>query len=206
MSESGFFLSLGSALSVDFFHTVVASFSIGVSFHLCLRDLEIDYQLWRLAAVYVGLMTALMAAYVLTCQFSIFVSVIRTLLVSVSLNTGLTTSIILYRLLFHRLRNFPGPLGARVSRFYAVSISAKGLQYHLELEKMHQKYGDFVRTGKGFVSRLYSLVDFVSRASRDFNKPGICCTSHKWRPDGVSEVDMVQPSVRRRAEDLTELE
>jgi hypothetical protein len=151
MSPSAFFPRLSLALCADLFHTAIASFIIGVSFHLCLRNLEIDYRLWRLAAIYLGLMTALLVSYAQLCQFSIFFSVIRTLLVSVSFNAGLTTSIILYRLLFHRLRSFPGPFGARISRFYAVSVSAKGLQYHLELEKMHQEYGDFVRTGRGFL-------------------------------------------------------
>ncbi|KAF4545568.1 Cytochrome P450 [Lasiodiplodia theobromae] len=52
-----------------------------------------------------------------------------------------------YRLFFHRLRKFPGPFGAKLSRFYVTLTSAKKVQYHEEIKKWHEKYGDFIRTG-----------------------------------------------------------
>ncbi|KAJ0114720.1 hypothetical protein J7T55_004964 [Diaporthe amygdali] len=42
---------------------------------------------------------------------------------------------------------FPGPFGAKLSRFWTAYISSKNAQYYKELEKMQAKYGDFVRTG-----------------------------------------------------------
>lgn len=64
---------------------------------------------------------------------------------------GLLTSTSIYRLMFHRLRNFPGPWGAKLSRFYAFSmVKASDFKYHLHVESLHRQYGDFVRTG--FVS------------------------------------------------------
>lgn len=77
----------------------------------------------------------------------------RTVIVSFCFNTGLTLSIGAYRLFFHRLKNFPGPVPAKLSRFYAMSLAAKNIQYNLEVEKLHQSYGDFVRTGKGILDR-----------------------------------------------------
>lgn len=72
----------------------------------------------------------------------------RVLLLASSFNAGLILSIGVYRLFFHRLRCFPGPFAAKLSRFYAMSKAAEKVQYHLEVAKMHEKYGDFVRTGR----------------------------------------------------------
>ena len=61
---------------------------------------------------------------------------------------GFTIALIMsiYRLFFHRLRGFPGPLLARVSKLWHVSqvLDSKNHQFLL---RMQQSYGDFVRTG-----------------------------------------------------------
>ncbi len=109
--------------------------------HLRIQNVEIDYQLWRLTAIYFALLVALLITHINSCQFAVLSSVKRIALVSESFDTGLTASIIVYRLLFHRLRKLPGPLEARVSKLYATALSGKSLQYYLELEQMHQKSG-----------------------------------------------------------------
>ena len=55
-------------------------------------------------------------------------------------------SISIYRVFFHRLRNFPGPFLASVSKFWHVAhcLDSKN---HLLLAKLNQEYGDFVRIG-----------------------------------------------------------
>jgi hypothetical protein len=60
--------------------------------------------------------------------------------------TGVYGSMIIYRLFFHPLRHFPGPVLARVSKFWHV-FRLSGLQNQLLLEDLHQKYGDIVRVG-----------------------------------------------------------
>lgn len=72
---------------------------------------------------------------------------LRATIFATSFNTALLLSIATYRLVFHRCRNFPGPLPAKISRFYAAYLSAKDVQYFKELAKVHAQYGDFVRTG-----------------------------------------------------------
>lgn len=59
---------------------------------------------------------------------------------------SLLASISIYRLFFHRLRGFPGPILASVSKFWHVAhcLDSKN---HILLEKLHQEYGDFVRIG-----------------------------------------------------------
>lgn len=59
---------------------------------------------------------------------------------------SLFSSIAVYRLFFHRLRHFPGPKLAAVSKLWQVVLcwDSRG---HLLLEDWRQKYGAFVRTG-----------------------------------------------------------
>jgi hypothetical protein len=61
---------------------------------------------------------------------------------------GLYGSMLVYRAFFHRLASFPGPPLAKLSNFYITALSAKRLQLFRELETLHQKYGDYVRTGE----------------------------------------------------------
>lgn len=59
----------------------------------------------------------------------------------------LLTSIVIYRAFFHRLRHYPGPFMARITNFYNVAITTPKVRYFIEVEKIHQKYGDYVRLG-----------------------------------------------------------
>ena len=78
---------------------------------------------------------------------------------------SLFSSIITYRLFFHRLRGFPGPLSLRVSKLWHVykTLDSKN---HLYLEGLREQYGSFVRTGEfdlcigsAFVDRLPMMKD-----------------------------------------------
>lgn len=70
---------------------------------------------------------------------------------------GLFLSMIVYRVFFHRLRHFPGPVMAKVSKLYGLWMS-RGAQYYLEVEKLHDKYGDIVRVG---LYKCYALLSPV---------------------------------------------
>ncbi|KAF2650048.1 monooxygenase [Lophiostoma macrostomum CBS 122681] len=67
---------------------------------------------------------------------------------------GVFTSMTIYRLFFHRIRHFPGPILARVTRFYNLYLSGKNVKYYDELDKLHNQYGDFIRTGPREISIL----------------------------------------------------
>ncbi|KAJ5579664.1 cytochrome P450 oxidoreductase [Penicillium hispanicum] len=60
---------------------------------------------------------------------------------------GVYASMLLYRAAFHRLNRFPGPFLARLSNLYVTSLVAKKLQLYDVTEKLHMKYGDYVRVG-----------------------------------------------------------
>lgn len=51
---------------------------------------------------------------------------------------------IIYNLWFHPLRNFPGPVLARATKWYETYFDvfkAPGGQYIFEVDRQHQKYG-----------------------------------------------------------------
>ncbi|KAH8594186.1 cytochrome P450 [Bisporella sp. PMI_857] len=65
---------------------------------------------------------------------------------------SLLASMVIYRSFFHRTRNFPGPKLAGVSKLYHMfNVAPKSDQFRW-LELMHQRYGDFVRTGPNEIS------------------------------------------------------
>ncbi len=61
--------------------------------------------------------------------------------------TALWTSMLIYRSFFHRLNSFPGPRLAKLSKFYQVFTGLR-LDAFRRSHRAHQKYGNFVRTGK----------------------------------------------------------
>ncbi|KAH8690164.1 putative cytochrome P450 oxidoreductase [Talaromyces proteolyticus] len=65
---------------------------------------------------------------------------------------GIYLSMIIYRIVWHRLARYPGPFFAKLSNFYVTLLSAKGLHLYEEVEKLHKQYGDYVRLGPSELS------------------------------------------------------
>ncbi|PMD33323.1 cytochrome P450 [Hyaloscypha variabilis F] len=78
-------------------------------------------------------------------------------------------SIVAYRLAFHRLRHFPGPLGAKLTKAYGLWM-ARNVKYIDELCKLHQTYGDVVRVGPNELS-IRNVETLLA-----VNGPGSKCT------------------------------
>lgn len=60
---------------------------------------------------------------------------------------ALWTSMVVYRVFFHRLGGFPGPRLAKASKFYH-SLCCYRMDNHQVRTRWHKQYGDFVRVGK----------------------------------------------------------
>lgn len=77
---------------------------------------------------------------------------------------SLLSSIVTYRVFFHRLtqEGFPGPLAARITKLWHV-WQARDSKNHVVLDRLHAKYGDFVRTGPSeitvFLPDAFSIID-----------------------------------------------
>ncbi|KAJ0426668.1 cytochrome P450 [Aspergillus carlsbadensis] len=154
---------------------IVCTFAVlGAAVHQGIRAIEIDNRLRLLLAAYVVTTFSLFSAYL--CFFSVgwLRAAVSTMLASCSFNVGLTASMLLYRCFFHRLRRFPGPFMAKVTRLSIAMRSMKRTQYHLDLEGMHRQYGDFVRTGPRELS--------INRPSavHAFSGPQSPCTKPTW--------------------------
>jgi hypothetical protein len=77
----------------------------------------------------------------------IILSIFRTSAIATSYVIALWTSMSVYRLFFHRLRSFPGPLPAKVSKLWHSYQAIPKLDSFRWLAKLHEEYGDVVRTG-----------------------------------------------------------
>ncbi|KAL4902353.1 hypothetical protein BDW74DRAFT_186886, partial [Aspergillus multicolor] len=65
-----------------------------------------------------------------------------------SLLLSLFTSMLIYRALFHPLHNFPGPFGARLSKFWSLyRVLETDIRWYRVLDELQEQYGDYVRTG-----------------------------------------------------------
>ncbi|TGO40918.1 hypothetical protein BHYA_0029g00270 [Botrytis hyacinthi] len=61
---------------------------------------------------------------------------------------SLWTNILVYRAFFHPLRNFPGPFGARLSKFWSLGkVIESKVRWYQVAGKLKEEYGDYVRTG-----------------------------------------------------------
>ncbi|KAI9684838.1 MAG: hypothetical protein M1820_010871 [Bogoriella megaspora] len=64
---------------------------------------------------------------------------------------GYIATVIVYRLAFHPLASFPGPLLGRITDWYSVYHAWTGTR-HLSIFELHQKYGPIVRYGPNSLS------------------------------------------------------
>ncbi|EAA66961.1 hypothetical protein AN8338.2 [Aspergillus nidulans FGSC A4] len=194
----GIVTALATFLSPDLTRTAFAFCVLGVASHQCIRHGEIDNRLRPLSALYLLAFLGLCLCYVRIFSLSWPRALGETILAASSFNLGLLTSIITYRAFFHRLRHFPGPWMAKVTRISAVLKAVERTQYHLDLKEMHRKYGDFVRTGPREIS--------VNRPSAVYltSGPHSVCTKPTWYShvsDDITKVSLNStrdPEVHRR--------
>jgi len=69
----------------------------------------------------------------------------KTGLIVVSYLGSLTTSILIYRVFAHPLRNFPGPFAAKLTKLSHVIRLARSSDNYLQADRLHKIYGDIVR-------------------------------------------------------------
>jgi len=58
---------------------------------------------------------------------------------------SLTSSILTYRVFFHPLRHFPGPLSAKLTKLSHVLRLLKTSDNYVQADQLHKKYGNVVR-------------------------------------------------------------
>ncbi|KAI0016900.1 cytochrome P450 [Xylariomycetidae sp. FL0641] len=141
---------------LDMSNLYAGAFCAGVAFHWAIaRPFYIDphapqlIQLWLLGVLLIALVDGNTFS---SHESPPLASLGHALGLCTLFNAGAFTSIAIYRLWFHRLRKFPGPTAAKLTRFWAWRQAAKTLQWHVVVQKLHEKHGDFVRIGPREVS------------------------------------------------------
>lgn len=79
-------------------------------------------------------------------RYQLVLTTILTILLTTSYFVGLYTSMGVYRMFFHPLRKFTGPVWAPLSNIYHSYIIRKSDNY-LVMKKLHEQYGPIIRTG-----------------------------------------------------------
>ncbi|OJD33996.1 cytochrome p450 [Diplodia corticola] len=143
-----------TAASPPFPISAFAAAGLGAAFHVASQSFELDKYGWRLVGgFYLSFSLAIVAAaYHLDNGF--LSALIHVTPLAAAAVTGLFTSIAIRRLFLSPIRNFPGPWQARLTKFYHWYLESKNMQLFVEIQKLHEKYGDFVRTGPREISIL----------------------------------------------------
>lgn len=130
--------------------TAITALCLGIAIHQAIRRVEIDSKLAEILQLFTASNTVLMIArwQLALPPLRLSIALRFTLWVNVFFFTGLFSSIILYRAVFHRLRNFPGPFGAKITKFWVLKQAAKTLQWNEKVRELHREHGDFVRIGR----------------------------------------------------------
>lgn len=161
-----FYASLSSYISHLMNHTMLSALVVGMCIGLAAHHLVFIKGEWHthsptiifchgLAFLCLSLSTILEHAIVTSDVLSLLTPIFNGYL------AGLATSISIYRCFFHRLTkaNFPGPWYSKLSTMWSVWAS-RHRKYYLTLHALHEKYGDFVRTGKN-TSLMKSYLDML---------------------------------------------
>ena len=158
--------------------------------------------------VYITLAVGIFQYHLYGLRYELSEAFTSTAMIILSYLAALFASIIIYRIYFHRLRSFPGPRLAKISKFWHVYQVRHSMNHRL-MERMHSQYGSFVRTGE-LTLLLHSeqvllteagpseLTVFVPEALPALDGPKNSCTKSAW-------YDLSQPlrainSTRSKAE------
>lgn len=154
---------MDTILSPDWKFEAWVSLILGVSVSQLLQVLpfEIDRHAYLVLPIYLGAASILLLILWIEPKAGLVTCLSRSGLAITFFNAGLFGYMLLCRAFFHKLRKFPGPWPAKLSKFYWTYQVLRDPISHLRVEKLHQELGDFVRTGK-----LSSFVSYEPWANR----------------------------------------
>ncbi|EGD89298.1 hypothetical protein H112_02916 [Trichophyton rubrum D6] len=97
------------------------------------------------AAVYSLAAAGLLAAFWLVQRLPLLDSLWALAVLAAVYALSLFASISIYRLCFHSLKQFPGPVAAKLSGFWSVACALPQFKFHEAVQALHAEHGDFVR-------------------------------------------------------------
>ncbi|KAH7057417.1 cytochrome P450 [Macrophomina phaseolina] len=142
------------AASPPAFLSLPAAACLGIAFHVVSQNFQLDDHGWRLLGGFGVLFWSSVAASAYYLGNGITTALLQVIPLATAALVGLYASIGVRRFFLSPLNKFPGPWQARLSKFYQMHLEAKNMQLMVEIHKLHEKYGDFVRTGPRQISVL----------------------------------------------------
>ncbi len=137
----------------------------GVALHQVFKRVEIDGHPALVLGIFAGALFCLAIILPnLSVQYESFWSALSVAWLTVSCAViSLLANILIYRAFFHPLNNFPGPFGAKLSKFWALRQVVKSkFRWYQVSQKLHEQYGDYVRIGKELqISALEIFTDCI---------------------------------------------
>ena len=195
---------LRASLESDLGSLAVSAAGLGLLSHLSIfrTSFPVEDYLLGLLALYALAVLSTTTAYLALTQFSIAQTFFRVAWISSAFNIGLISSISAYRFFFHRLHSFPGPVWSKLTSFYSAYLAGKNVQYHVEVKKLHQEYGDFIRTGNpahafylasGYISDILG----VYRPTGALHRSKVRHTFSLWPTIQMPQVDFLCSCVNK---------
>lgn len=125
----------------------ITSATLGLLSHIFIF-IEGEYHLLAplLFRLYISLAALLLLIQTVVHAYNVRPAAIASACVVGSYATALFGSMAIYRVFLHRLRRFPGPPLAKLSKLWHVVMVMDAKQY-LFLDGLRERYGDYVRTG-----------------------------------------------------------
>ncbi|KAG8164305.1 hypothetical protein KVR01_006223 [Diaporthe batatas] len=179
-------VTLTTALASPWETIIIFATMLGIVCHQTIRPFEVDSHGWEMIITFLSVLSGLVVGYVVSAEFDLADALLRASCAALAFLTGLYGSILIYRAFFHRLRGFSGPFTARLSKLYHfVYMSGTNMQYHLHLQGLNTRYGDFVRTGPRELTIMRaSAVDLIYG-------PTSKCTKSTWYDQNSGNADKV---------------
>lgn len=137
--------SLGNMLQTG---PLVLAIASGVISHLTIF-VQGEWHLWTgtILCTYLSVAFLMFSIQIHLFALRLCEAAISTLELGTAHIIALFSSIVIYRIFFHRLRKFRGPFWASVTKFWHV-WKCRTSQNHLVLDDLRKQYGNIVRTGK----------------------------------------------------------
>jgi hypothetical protein len=147
--------------------TAIAS---GSAFHQLVRRVEFDrYPRTVVGFVFGSILPLSLILWNVFPQYRTFWSAFKLswLLVSCAV-ISLWTNMLIYRAFLHPLNNFPGPFGAKLTKFWGFrKVFESKIRYFRVAGKLQTQYGDYVRAGSMKIIAAFERgTDYPCRTSR----------------------------------------
>lgn len=138
-------MSIQQASESDFFLFAAAA---GVGIHQVLKRVNIDLYPLTAVGVVVAAHWGLLSVVYRHGDYTLWEANRQAFMLVCTTLASLAVNVLVYRAFFHRLRHFPGPFGAKLSKFWAMwQVVESKARYYQVTQRLHEKYGDYVRTG-----------------------------------------------------------